>query len=276
MIDHNSVTAMSGATVRDSAGDKVGKVSQVYLDDQTGQPEWVTVRTGLFGGTESFVPLAGADLQGDELVVTTSKDTVSGAPQVDEDGHLSEQDEAELYRYYGLPDPSTAGYQADASSTGTRQGSPEARPGLSGTDGVAGRDTSGPTTDDAMTRSEERLVGGTQQVETGKVRLRKHVVTETQQVEVPVAREEVTLEREPITDANRGAAYSAGEITEEEHEITLRAEKPVVTTETEAVERVRLRKETVSDTETVSGEVRKEQIELDDPIGTAHHDDSQQ
>ena len=230
MIDHNSVTAMSGATVRDSAGDKVGKVSQVYLDDQTGQPEWVTVRTGLFGGTESFVPLAGADLQGDELVVTTSKDTVSGAPQVDEDGHLSEQDEAELYRYYGLPDPSTAGYQADASSTGTRQGSPEARPGLSGTDGVAGRDTSGPTTDDAMTRSEERLVGGTQQVETGKVRLRKHVVTETQQVEVPVAREEVTLEREPITDANRGAAYSGGEITEEEHEITLRAEKPVVTT----------------------------------------------
>jgi stress response protein YsnF len=86
----------------------------------------------------------------------------------------------------------------------------------------------------------------------------------------------VTLEREPITDANRGAAYSGGEITEEEHEITLRAEKPVVTTETEAVERVRLRKETVSDTETVSGEVRKEQIELDDPIGTAHHDDSQQ
>jgi uncharacterized protein (TIGR02271 family) len=275
MIDQNSVTAMSGATVRDSAGDKVGKVSQVYLDDQTGQPEWVTVRTGLFGGKESFVPLAGADLQGNELVVTTGKDTVSGAPQIDEDGHLSEQDEAELYRYYGLTDPSTAGYQADASPTGTLQDSHEARTGPSGTDGVAGRDTSGPTTDDAMTRSEERLVGGTQQVETGKVRLRKHVVTETQQVEVPVSHEEVRLEREPITDANRDAARSGADITEEEHEITLRAEKPVVTTETEAVERVRLGKETVSDTETVSGEVRKEQIELDDPTGTAHHDDAQ-
>jgi uncharacterized protein (TIGR02271 family) len=125
-----------------------------------------------------------------------------------------------------------------------------------------------------MTCSEERLVGGTERVETGRARLRKHVVTETQQVEVPVSHEEVTLEREPVTDASRDSAYSGGEITEEEHEITLRAEKPVVTTETEAVERVRLGKETVSDTETVSGEVRKEQIELDDPSGTVHDNDS--
>ena len=86
---------------------------------------------------------------------------------------------------------------------------------------------------------------------------------------MPVSHEEVRLEREPITDANRDAAYSGGEITEEEHEVTLRAERPVVGTETEAVEPVRLGKETVSDTATVSGEVRKEQIELDDPTGTA-------
>ena len=86
---------------------------------------------------------------------------------------------------------------------------------------------------------------------------------------MPVTHEEVRLEREPITDANRGAAYSGGDITEEEHEVTLRAERPVVTTETEPVERVRLGKETVTGTETVSGEVRKEQIEFDDPTGTA-------
>jgi hypothetical protein len=75
----------------------------------------------------------------------------------------------------------------------------------------------------------------------------------------------VRVEREPITDANRGEAYDGPAISEEEHEVTLRAERPVVTTEAEAVVRVRLGTETVRDEETVSGEVRKEQIELDDP-----------
>ena len=257
MIDQSTVAAMSGATVRDPAGEKIGKVSQVYLDDQTGTPEWVTVRTGLFGGKESFVPLADADMRGDDLVITTDKATVSGAPRVDEDGHLSEEQETELYRYYGLTD--SFGTDVDAGG----------RADLAGVAGIDGRDTSGPTTDNAMTRSEEHLTAGTEQVETGKARLRKYVVTETQQVEVPVSREEVTLEREPITESNRGAAYSGGDITEEEHEVTLKAERPVVSTETEAVERVRLGKETVADTETVSGQVRKEQVELDDPTGTS-------
>ena len=257
MIDTKDVNSMSGATVVDGSGTKIGKVGQVYLDDETGAPEWVTVHTGMFGGKESFVPLAAADLKGDQLVVNTDKKTVSGAPQVDEDGHLSQEQEAELYRYYGLTDESSV-------ANGTQQ-----RNDLADAPGVVGRDTSGPTTDDAMTRSEEHLVAGTQTVETGKARLRKHIVTETQQISVPVSHEEVRLEREPITDANRGAAYSGGDITEEEHEITLMAEKPVVGVETEAVERVRLGKETVTGTETVSGEVRKEQIELDDPTGTS-------
>ena len=98
MIDQNEITRLSGATVRDAAGEKIGKVSQVYLDDQTGQPEWVTVRTGMFAGRESFVPLSTGRIEGDELVVEVTKDQVSGAPQVDEGGHLSEQEEAEIYR----------------------------------------------------------------------------------------------------------------------------------------------------------------------------------
>jgi uncharacterized protein (TIGR02271 family) len=265
MIDQSTIAAMSGATVRDPAGEKIGKVSQVYVDDQTGTPEWVTVRTGLFGGKESFVPLADADLRGEDLVITIDKATVSGAPRVDEDGHLSEEQETELYRYYGLTDSFATDAGDDRGDDGADRGMD-----VAGRPGVEGRDTSGPTTDDAMTRSEEHLTAGTEQVETGKARLRKHVITETQRVEVPVSREEVTLEREPITEANRGAAYSGGDITEEEHEVTLKAERPVVTTETEAVERVRLGKETVASTETVSGEVRKEQVELvDDPTGTS-------
>ena len=114
-----------------------------------------------------------------------------------------------------------------------------------------------------MTRSEEQLRVGTETREAGRARLRKHVVTEHQQVTVPVSHEEVTLEREPITDANRGDAYDGPAISEEEHEVTLHAERPVVDTEAVAVERVRLGKETVTDQETVGGEVRKEEIELD-------------
>jgi uncharacterized protein (TIGR02271 family) len=126
-----------------------------------------------------------------------------------------------------------------------------------------GHDTSGPNTDDAMTRSEERLNVGTTTEEAGRARLRKYVVTEQQNVEVPVKREEVRLEREPITDANVGDAMSGPDISEEEHEVTLRQERPVVQTEAVPVERVRLAKDEVTDTEQVSAEVRKEQIDTD-------------
>ena len=253
MIDRDDVTTLSGATVRTRGGGKIGRVAEVYLDDETGQPEWVTVRTGLFGTKESFVPLAVARLERGELVVDATKEKVNGAPRIDEGGYLSEQKEAEIYRYYGLS-AGTASYGTGRNRAGA------------GT-GHRGRDTSGRTTDTAMTRSEERLRAGTEQVEAGRARLRKHVVTGTEQVQVPVSREEVRVEREPITDANRDAAYSGPAISEEEHEVTLRAERPVVRTEAVPVERVRLDKEKVTDSETVSGEVRKERIELDEPRG---------
>ena len=116
-----------------------------------------------------------------------------------------------------------------------------------------------------MTRSEERLNVGTEREETGRARLRKYVVTEREQVDVPVQREEVRLEREPITDENRGAALSGPDFTESEHEVTLRAERPVVETESVPVERVRLGKERVTEQRTVGGEVRKERVEADLP-----------
>lgn len=117
---------------------------------------------------------------------------------------------------------------------------------------------------EAMTRSEERLRVATERVEIGKVRLVKHVVTEEQHVKVPVSHEEVRVVREPITADNRDAALSGQEITEAEHEVTLHAEKPVVKKETVPVERVRLDMEEVADTETVTGQVRKEVIDVED------------
>jgi uncharacterized protein (TIGR02271 family) len=121
-----------------------------------------------------------------------------------------------------------------------------------------------------MTRSEEQLRVGTQTREAGRARLRKHVVTEHQQVTVPVSHEEVTLEREPITEANRGDAYDGPAISEEEHEVTLHAERPVVATEAVAVERVKLGTQTVTEQQTVGGQVRKEQIELDNTDGAGN------
>jgi uncharacterized protein (TIGR02271 family) len=117
-----------------------------------------------------------------------------------------------------------------------------------------------------MTRSEEQLRVGTQQVEAGRARLRKYVVTENVTQTVPVSHEEVRVEREPITDANRGASYDGPAISEEEHEVVLHAEQPVVEKEAVPVERVKLDTETVREEQTVSDEVRKEQIETDGDV----------
>src|SRR3978361_2563588 len=97
----------SGADVIDADGNKIGTASEVFLDDQSGNPEWVTVKTGLFGTKETFVPIRDADLTGDGLRVPVSKDAVKDAPKIDTDGHLSPQEEQELYRYYGMRDGTT-------------------------------------------------------------------------------------------------------------------------------------------------------------------------
>jgi uncharacterized protein (TIGR02271 family) len=115
-----------------------------------------------------------------------------------------------------------------------------------------------------MTRSEEELRVGTTDRETGRARLRKYVVTEQQTQTVPVKREEVRLEREPITDANRGDAMDGPAISEEEHEVVLHAEEPVAEKRVVPKERVRLGKETEVEERRVSEDVRREEIDVDD------------
>jgi uncharacterized protein (TIGR02271 family) len=254
MIGTDTISRVIGQDVYDESGEKIGSAAEVYLDDETGQPEWVTVRTGLFGTKESFVPIRNADLTDDGVRVPVSKTQVKDAPKIDTDGHLSPQEEQELYRYYGLG----AGGAADA---GTRTAGFE----TTGTEtrGTVGHDTSGPTTDDAMTLSEERLNVGTHSEEVGRARLRKYVVTENVTETVPVTHEEVRLDREPITDGNVGAALDGPAISEEEHEVTLHAERAVVDKEAVPVERVRLDKTTVTEQQQVTEGLRKEEIEVE-------------
>jgi uncharacterized protein (TIGR02271 family) len=252
MLDERQLNQVKGCTAYGAGDEKLGKVGEVYLDDQTGKAQWVTVNTGLFGTNESFVPVQEASFTGDRLVLPYDKDTVKNAPNVAADGHITPDEEQELYRYYGVAwDSNTGGYD-DASAR-------------SGQESV-GYDTSGPTTDDAMTRSEERVDVGTRTQESGRARLRKYVVTENVTETVPVRREEAVVEREPITSENIDQATEGPEISEEEHEVVLREERPVVSKSTEPVERVRLgtREETAE--ESVSTDVRKEQIEAEGDV----------
>jgi uncharacterized protein (TIGR02271 family) len=259
-----------GRDLIDRDGDKIGSIGDVYLDDRTGQPEWLTVKTGLFGMRESFVPTANARAEGDTVRVPYEKSQVKDAPNVDADGALSQDEESRLYRHYGLTD----GERTSASGPGGQDSAD--RQGFAGAEtrdrgerrdrGTAGRDVSGPETDDAMTRSEEEVRVGTTRREVGRARLRKYVVTENVTQTVPVQHEEVRVEREPITDANRDAALSGNEITADEHEVTLHAEEPVVEKRTVPKERVRMNRDTVTDEERVSEEVRKERIETEGDV----------
>jgi uncharacterized protein (TIGR02271 family) len=231
---------LMGRRLTGRGGEKLGTVEQVFLDDQTGVPEFAAVSTGLLGSRQSFVPLAEARISGDDVSVPYDKDMIKGAPSIDADQHLSEQEEQQLYSYYQL--------------TYSREGS-----------GGQDRDKSksGRSTDEAMTRSEEQLRVGTERVERGRARLRKYVVTEQVQHTVPVTREEVRVEREPITEDNVDQATRGPDISEAEHEVVLTEERPVVQKETVPVERVRLSKDAVTDEAQVSEEVAKEQIETE-------------
>lgn len=263
MTNAQGPAAYAGKTAVDQQGDKIGSVGQVYVNDESGQPDWITVNTGLFGMKESFAPLHGSSLDGDNVVLPFDKAVVKDAPDVSDSSHLDSDEQQSLYNYYAkYLQGGDQGHAVVDTATDTAP-----RVDTSGSEndrGTAGYDTSGPTTDDAMTRSEEHLNVGTQRVEAGRARLRKYVVTEQQTVTVPVSHEEVRIEREPITDANRGEAVDGPAISEEEHEVILHAEQPVVTTEAVPVERVRIGTETVTENQTVSGDVRKEQIEVED------------
>jgi stress response protein YsnF len=232
-----------GCSLVNSDHDRIGEIKDVYLDERTGQPEWFAVRTGMFGNRVSFVPIARASWDNDDVVVRFSKQQVKDSPNVEPDGALSETEEADLYAYYGM-----------SHDTRDQQASRE-----------SGRD-------DAMTRSEEEVVSGTRKQAAGRARLVKYVETEHVNVTVPVQRERARVVTEPITDANRDEAMSGPDITEATHEETLFEEEPVVETRAVPKERVRLEKETVTEERDVGADVRKERIDVEgdvDPEGSS-------
>ena len=235
MIDRSQIDSLRGGTLLDRDGDKVGNIDEIYMDRETNQPEWALVSGGLFSSSK-FVPLKSARVEGNDLWVNYDKDQIKDAPKFAADGELSQEEEGQLYRHYGLE-------YSEYSDTSTDRDS-----------------------GDAMTRSEEELSVDKSTQERGVGRLKKYVTTENVQTAVPVQREEVRVEREPITEANRDEALSGSAITEDEHEVTLKEEVPTVEKKVVPKERVRLGKETVTEEHQVSDEVRKEQIEAEGDV----------
>jgi uncharacterized protein (TIGR02271 family) len=230
---------LEGRTVYSSDGEKIGTVVDILVDD-TGTARYVEVRSGWFGTRRHTIPVTGFTTQGDDLLSPYTKAQLESAPTFADEDEIDPEGQRTIDRHYGVE----------------------------GAFGDEGHDTSGPTTDDAMTRSEEELRIGTREREAGRARLRKWVETEPVSETVTTRRETAHIEREPITDANIGRAMSGPVISEEEHEMRLTAEEAVAEKRTVPKERVRLEKDVVTEEETVTDELRKERIEAEGDIDT--------
>lgn len=227
-----------GRKVYDQKGDEVGTVEELYVDRETRRPEWLAVSTGWFGLSRSFVPIARSSIQEDGIRVGYDTDTIKDAPNVNPGEELTEEQEQRLYRHYGID------YEGGQQAYGTETRADYEEFG----------------DEDAMVLSEEELNVGTRSEETGRVRLRKYVETEHEQVTVPVQKERVRVEREPVTEGEAAGRT----IGEEEQEIVLHEERPVVSKETHPTEKVHLEKDVETVEETVSEEVRRERAEIEE------------
>lgn len=270
----DKINDLQKATVVDRDGDKIGSVGQVYVHNGTETPSWVTVNTGLFGTNETFIPLDDAQVNGDEIRVPYEKAFVKDAPNINENGELTPEQENELYRYYGVKDPGYGGHANGVAGGVHGDRDHHDRDHLNrdhhDRDRLDGdreqRHGADLDNDEKVTLHEERVNVGTEKVDAGRLRLRKHVVTDTETVEVPVEREEVFVERTPASGRD------GGRIGEEEVDVQLTKERPVINKETVATEDVHVGTRAVHDTERVTTDVSREEVDVDNVDGRGLND----
>ncbi|QFZ22546.1 DUF2382 domain-containing protein [Saccharothrix syringae] len=262
MINQAEVDRLYDCEVIDERGERIGPVKQVWLDDRDGRPVWASVHTGLFGLKETFVPIQDADMGNGTITVHVDKQKVKDAPKIDvDDQHMSQEQQDELYAYYDLIPGRRSGEHDRLPASGRAAGTGHTGTGRS----AMGRDAMGRQTgrhagrpgDDAVTRYEEDVQVGTRDVEAERVRLVKHTVTEQRDVTVPVEREEFRVVREPVRGEPTGRPFA-----DEEAEVFLHRQEPVVEKTAKPVEQVRLEKETRTDQQHVRGQVRKEEVDV--------------
>jgi uncharacterized protein (TIGR02271 family) len=267
----------AGYEVYDRAGEKIGKVDDLFVDESA-SPEYVGVKMGFLGTRSTLIPweaVSSTDDGGRSITVATDKDTAKNGPAFDDDSEITPDFEREVHAYYGL-EYATEGrgsygshYSEEATDAGTagpgmtmgdtdsgefREHSPDA-------EGVSGEGAEDLADEDELRvqRTEEELAAGTREREAGLMRVRKRVRTDREQIEVPTRHEEVSVERVPVD----GEATEA-QIGDDEVSVPVTEEEVVVEKRPVAKEEIRIRKDVVEDTEVVEEDVRREEVEVED------------
>ena len=285
----------AGYTVYDNAGSKIGKVDDLFLDEND-TPEYVGVKMGFLGTRSTIIPMemATTDESSSSITVSSDSETVKNGPSFDDDREITPEYENEVRSYYGLG-AATGG--DDRGSYGDYEGSHDGGHSGAGTTGATSAGTVGAGMSQGDTesgefrehdagdegisqshgsdlededelrvqRSEEELRAGTREREAGSVKVRKRVRTDRERIEVPTKHEEVSVERVPVS----GEASEA-QIGEDEVEVPVTEEEVVTDKRAVAKEEVRLRKDVVEDTEVVEEDVRREEVDVED--GTTRRD----
>ena len=240
------------------ADGEIGRVADIFVDDATDEPRWLAIQTRRQRGRLSFVPISEAHEDGHCVAVKRSAEFVLAAPTAGTDGVLAPEDEIALFEHYGLRyDVADATPIVPVDDTAPRDATQDmpaaAQPASELRDGTG-----------EIVRSEEELHLSTRPVEAGRVRLRKRVETETVTHSVPVTREELRIEREPITGKNVEAALEGAEIGEAEYEIVLNEDTVVAAKVTVPKERIRVDKATVTEQREVAAELRRERVDIEE------------
>ena len=270
-ITADELAASRGQSVHSQDGQDLGRVEEIYNDIDTNEPEWIAL-TSTSGSQRTLVPVVGAQLQGDAVMVPYSEEQVVGSPGVD-GNEISQELEARLYSHYGIeysegesdsglpaggPPSTNAGREGDI-RTGDVEGGEFKEHDPSEEGAAEGRADLEDHDEMRVTRSEEELSVGTRQREAGEVRVKKSVETEKVQTSVPKRREEVSVERVPVSEGTTSA-----ELGEDEISVPIVEEEVVVEKKPGVKEELRVKKETVTDEETVTADVRKERVDIDE------------
>jgi uncharacterized protein (TIGR02271 family) len=270
----------AGYTVYDQAGEKIGKVDDLFVDESD-QPEYIGVKMGFLGTSSTLIPWEAVSSTDDEdraITVATNKDTAKSGPAFDDDREITPEFEQQVYSYYGLSrsagSEGSGSYGSYYSEESTEAGT--VGPGMSMGDTETGEFREHAITDEGVNqsrgddlededelrvqRTEEELRAGTRERQAGALNVRKRVRTDRERIEVPTRREEVTVDRVPV----EGEAATEAEIGDDEVSIPLTEEEVVVEKRPVIKEEVRIRKDVVEDTEVVEEDVRREEVDIVD------------
>jgi uncharacterized protein (TIGR02271 family) len=253
-----------GHDLVDRDGVKAGSIVDLYVDEHTEQPSWALVRTGLLGSRQTLVPLdqatvpLAAVVSGAGSVQVPLEDaTIRDAPSVAVGEEISDAAAVALRRYYSLGDPGAPAEDDDGQPGAEPFDARTAEPDETTMEEMTTASTEASGT---MIRSEEELRVRTR-VRARRVRIKRYVVTDYVTTTIPVRREELRLEEALVDEAGLTAAPA---LPGDGRDMVLHQEEVVVSKRVVARERVRLRVETVTERRRISGEVRKERIEVDE------------